>query len=291
MNINIIMGRFNPPHCGHLAAFKILDQITKADTNAKAFIVTSGTQDPEKNPLSFNDKVKYLTYAVAENDLDIDIVDEPVVKIYDLLRDYSFICQKSGGGTVTLFGGGDRIESYQKMADSMIKKYQSRGECLDVSVVVKETMERDADISYSATKMRQHVIDGDVEAFIAHSPFKDDEDLALQMFKDVEKGMNITSKLSESQTFHSPNEMRRITVDMAKKVNEHYNDLLNCNDRLYYVGGCVRDAILGKTPHDFDLVTTMYYKDYAEMFNTTDIRWRSKNCIVEIGRASCRERV
>lgn len=280
MNINVVMGRFNPPHIGHLATFKVLDQITKADKDARAFIVTSKTQDSKKNPLSFNNKIRYLTYAVAENDLDIDVVDEPVTSIYGLLKSCSLICQTSGGGTVTLYSGSDRVASYKRMTDSIMKELQSKGECLNVNVVIKETLERNTDNFYSATNMRQYVIDGDVDSFIAQSPFKDDEDLALQMFKDVEKGMGITSKLSESQIFHSPNEMKRITVDMAKKVNEHYNDVLNCNDKLYYVGGCVRDAILGKTPNDFDLVTTMSAEDYAEMFNTTDIRWRDKSCIV-----------
>lgn len=37
---------------------------------------------------------------------------------------------------------------------------------------------------------------------------------------------------------------------------------------------------MGKTPNDYDLLTTMYYKDYAKMFDTDDIRFRGSRIIV-----------
>lgn len=75
----------------------------------------------------------------------------------------------------------------------------------------------------------------------------------------------------------SPEEMRRITEEMAEKVSEHINQLSGKPDKLYYVGGCVRDEVMGKTPNDFDLITTMYRKDYKEMFNAERIAYRAGN--------------
>lgn len=288
MNIIVFHGRLNPPHIGHLAALKMLDARAKSE-QATAYISLTGTQDPEKNPLSFEQKKHYVEVAIAELGLNISVIDHPTIKIYDLMRDMSFECSKTGGGVVTLMAGGDRIDSYQKMANSMIAKYQGRGECLDVSVVVEQTMARDADISYSATQMRAHVANGDVDAFVSHCPFKNEEE-AIAMFDDCSHGMGLEpvmencvptkTKIKEAQMTKGLTDMQQITKEMAALVSQHINQLSGQPDKLYYVGGCVRDIVEGKTPNDLDLLTTMYYKDYAALFETQDIRFRGKQIVV-----------
>ena len=296
MNIIVFHGRLNPPHIGHLAALKMLDARAKSE-QATAYISLTGTQDPEKNPLSFEQKKHYVEVAIAELGLNISVIDHPTIKIYDLMRDMSFECSKTGGGVVTLMAGEDRIESYQKMANSMIAKYQGRGECLDVSVVVEQTMTRDADISYSATQMRAHVANGDVDAFVSHCPFTDEKE-AIAMFDDCSRGMGLepitesrpwrfklvdvtdTIQLKEAQMSKGLTDMQQITKEMAALVSQHINQLSGQPDKLYYVGGCVRDIVEGKTPNDLDLLTTMYYKDYAALFETQDIRFRGKQIVV-----------
>ena len=67
---------------------------------------------------------------------------------------------------------------------------------------------------------------------------------------------------------------------MAKKVSEHINELTGEPDKLYILGGAVRDELMGKTPSDYDLLTTMYYKEYAKLFDTDDIRFRGPRIIV-----------
>ena len=277
MEYFVFHGRMQPIHAGHVAALKMLDKAAKS-THGKAFISLTGTQDPESNPLPFEKKYKYVKAAVESWGLDITVLDKATFKIYDLMRDMSFDCQKEGGGVVHLFAGEDRIESYQKMADSMIKKYQGRGECLDVKVSVEQTMTRDDSMAYSATQMRQHVKDNDLETFIKHCPFAEpttkDKGLCEEMFHDVAVGMGLEDDTSEKGDPYEVTEM------MAKKISEHVNQLTGQPDKLYYIGGCVRDLVMGKTPNDLDLVTTMYYKDFANLFNTNDIRFRGQNIIV-----------
>lgn len=277
MDYFVFHGRMQPIHAGHVAALKMLDEAAKS-VHGKAFISLTGTQDPESNPLPFEKKYKYVKAAVESWGLDITVLDKATFKIYDLMRDMSFDCQKEGGGTVHLFAGEDRIESYQKMADSMIKKYQSRGECLDVKVSVEQTMTRDDSIAYSATQMRQHVKDNDLEEFIKHCPFSkpttDERGLCEEMFHDLAVGMGLEEDTSEKGDPYEVTEM------MAKKISEHINQMTGQPDKLYYIGGCVRDLVMGKKPNDLDLVTTMYYKDFAEMFKTNDIRFRGQNIIV-----------
>lgn len=278
MDYFIFHGRCNPPHVGHLAAFKMLDEAAK-EAHGKAFISLTGTQDPESNPLTFEKKYKYVKAAVDSWGLDIKVLDRATFKIYDLMRDMSFDCQKDGGGVVHLFAGEDRIESYQKMADSMIKKYQGRGECLDVKVSVEQTMTRDSSMAYSATQMRNHVKEGDIDEFIKHCPFAkpttDELKLCEDMFHDVAIGMGIEEE--PNQVGPDP---YKVTKEMAEKVAATTNQLSGEQNKLYYIGGCVRDLVMGKTPNDLDLVTTMYYKDYANLFNTNDIRFRGANIIV-----------
>jgi len=71
-----------------------------------------------------------------------------------------------------------------------------------------------------------------------------------------------------------------VVKDMAKKVSEHINELTGEPDKLYILGGAVRDELMGKTPNDYDLLTTMYYKEYAKLFDTDDIRFRGPRIIV-----------
>lgn len=277
MDYFIFHGRLNPPHIGHIAALKMLNDISKS-ANGKAFISLTGTQDPESNPLTFEKKYKYVKAAVDSWNFGITVLDKAIFKIYDLMRDMSFDCQKEGGGTIHLFAGEDRIDTYQKMADSMIRKYQARGELPDIKVSVEQTMTRDDAISYSATQMRQHVKDNNLEEFIKHCPFSQSETenrpLCEDMFHDVAVGMGLEEDITEKSDPYKVTEM------MAKKVSGHTNQITGQPDKLYYIGGCVRDLVMGKQPNDLDLVTTMYYKDFAETFNTSDIRFRGSNIIV-----------
>ena len=54
-------------------------------------------------------------------------------------------------------------------------------------------------------------------------------------------------------------------------IKEKYADeiirVLNENGyEAYYVGGCVRDALLGLVPHDFDITTSAKPEETARIF-------------------------
>ena len=51
----------------------------------------------------------------------------------------------------------------------------------------------------------------------------------------------------------------------------------------YLVGGCVRDSLMGRTPADWDVATAARPDDVRQAIGAFRV--------VEIGRASCRERV
>lgn len=278
-NITIFIGRFNPVHIGHLNTIKYLSDQAKKN-NSEAYIGLTNTNDTTDNPLKFKSKLKYMELAVKPFS-NVHIYKKPIYTIYEFIRDMCFECEKSGGGKVTLYAGSDRVPSYNKLSQDLIKKYQSRNELLNVSFEVVEAVVRGSKMSYSATKMRQHVKDDNLAEFIKHCPFptrQENEKYGKEMFneiKNVFSGKSITSHNVVSTT-----DTYKIVQWMSKKIAQNTNTITNKKDKLYIVGGSIRDQILGKKVNDFDLITTMEYKQFAEMFDTDDVRFRGKNIIV-----------
>lgn len=81
-----------------------------------------------------------------------------------------------------------------------------------------------------------------------------------------------------------------VSVDKAKiaisKIEKYVTSIKNPNtgkpNELYYVGGCVRDELMGKTPHDFDLLTTMEGKEFesASIWDSSDHMFRTGKVII-----------
>lgn len=69
------------------------------------------------------------------------------------------------------------------------------------------------------------------------------------------------------------NERVKAEIDLPKDVVDFYNLFKKNNHKLFLVGGAVRDFLLGKTPHDFDLVTDASPDEMVEILKKyrTDI--------------------
>ena len=50
--------------------------------------------------------------------------------------------------------------------------------------------------------------------------------------------------------------MKRINVEVLAPVNYIIQELEKCGHEAYMVGGCVRDGVLGRKPHDYDICTS-----------------------------------
>ena len=276
-DIVVYYGRFNPPHSGHLGVVKRLAQIASSK-KAKAYITLSGSVDSEKNPLPFDVKLRYVKAMVRDNKFDIEVFDKAIMSIYDLLKNLAFEADKTSGD-VYLMCGSDRMDQYQKMADSMVKKYRHRGELQNTDIICIEAMSRNDKEAYSASQMRASAISGNQEEFVNHCPFKH-KDTSIKMYDDVRKYMNVEESITEAHISHSADAVLKTVEAMAEKVSQHTNDTTGQPDKLWQIGGSVRDYLLGKTPNDYDLITSMYYKSYAELFGTKDIRFRGRQVIV-----------
>ena len=50
--------------------------------------------------------------------------------------------------------------------------------------------------------------------------------------------------------------MKRINIEVPAPVNYIIQELEKCGHEAYMVGGCVRDSVLGRKPHDYDICTS-----------------------------------
>lgn len=78
---------------------------------------------------------------------------------------------------------------------------------------------------------------------------------------------------NEAHISSSVDKCMKIAEEMCDKVNE-------AGGELYIIGGATRDYVMGKTPNDLDMMTTLEPQVYADLFGTSDIRHRKDRILV-----------
>ena len=63
----------------------------------------------------------------------------------------------------------------------------------------------------------------------------------------------------------------KIKINIPEDANELIHTLQNNGHSAYIVGGCVRDSILGRTPHDWDICTSATPSEMLEIFKDKKI--------------------
>lgn len=64
--------------------------------------------------------------------------------------------------------------------------------------------------------------------------------------------------------------MENIKLDLPDEVSEIISSLEKDGHKAYAVGGCVRDSIMGKTPHDWDVATSALPEETEKVFSKYD---------------------
>ena len=104
-HITFCFGRMNPPTIGHAQVFK-----TMASVGGEYQIFLSQTQDKKENPLSYEDKIRFIKdlhpqyagHIVSNRELNT------VVKVASYLYD-------KGYRHATFVAGSDRLDSFKKL--------------------------------------------------------------------------------------------------------------------------------------------------------------------------------
>lgn len=182
--IAITFGRFNPPTVGHK---KLIDRVKAEAKGGEYRIYPSQTTDPQKNPLSPSEKVKYMKMAYPQH-ADYISTNTKLRTIFDVLTSL----YDDGYTDVTIIVGGDRVSEFKSLA----LKYN--GQLYDFNdIIVTSAGDRDPDADgvegMSASKMRAAAAEGDFETFKKGIPnemgLKDKE----RLFKAIRSGMQLES--------------------------------------------------------------------------------------------------
>jgi hypothetical protein len=234
-------GRMNPPTVGHGALVDKVKEVAKAN-NADHSIVLSHSQDPDKNPLSPEQKLKHAKRFFPGANISTATKDMPTFMHH--LKDL----HNRGVTHMTMVAGSDRVEEYKKLID----KYNGPGKDFNFkSVNVVSAGERDPDAEgvtgMSASKMRAHAATDNFRGFKGGIPKHVSPEHAKELFNDVKTAMSALKPTKATKT---------------KKLKEE----LNNTDGVRGLGLVSGNPLIGD-----DLVTNYHARNAAESDTRDDI--------------------
>ena len=188
-SLTIVFGRFNPPTTGHK---KLLDMAKNISGEDDLKIYPSRSQDPKKNPLDPNTKIKFMKKMFA--DYEDNIVNEKDMRtIFDVLT----TADEEGYKDIKIVVGSDRLSEFKNLAT----KYN--GELYNFDMIdVLPAGERDSDADdvsgMSASKLRKAAKEDDFKAFSKGIPSSLEKGEVTNLYNAVKKAMGIDVKESTS---------------------------------------------------------------------------------------------
>ena len=150
-------GRFNPPFTsGHYENFKFLQKYGKQN-KMDAIVYTSSTQDNEKNPMDFNNKVKYLRLGMPKG---VQVSNDSTLKnAFKILED---LIKNKKYQRISFVVGEDRFVDF----DALKKYAQQWGDETGIFVDFNLVSSGNRKKGVSGTQVRKYVQQGDFESFV-----------------------------------------------------------------------------------------------------------------------------
>ena len=181
-------GRMNPITVGHEKLVNKVQEIAKK-VGGSAHIVVSHSQDPKKNPLTAEQKLKHAKRAFPGVNVSASDKDAP-----------NFLAQaaklhKQGVTHFHMVGGSDRADEYHKLLHKYNDVKGPHGHFNFKHIKVHSAGERDPDAEgvegMSASKMREHASKGNFKEFRKGVPSKMTDAHAKEMYNHVRQGMGV----------------------------------------------------------------------------------------------------
>lgn len=173
--VTFAFGRFNPPHLGHGG---LVNAVTSHawKQHGDHVIFASHSHDPQKNPLSHREKVKFMTKLFPHANVDkSSTIKNPLDAIEHL--------QKQGYKHITMVVGKDREQIFTNL---LAKYHKLHPEIEHLKVHAPEELARDPDVS--ASKMREHAKNKNFSQFRKGVP---NPSYAKDLYQAVRKGMKL----------------------------------------------------------------------------------------------------
>lgn len=179
--VAFIFGRLNPPTTGHRKLIEKLAEIPADDH----LIYLSHTRDKKKNPLSYEQKVKYAKAFFETEFPQVMVVESQSKTAVQVMGELNGMYS-----SVVLVVGGDRIEDFDRLLNAYNGKPTKTGEVLyqfdfiDVVSAGDRDPEADDLSGMSASKLRALASNNNFEEFKLGVP-TEDKGLARELFDDV----------------------------------------------------------------------------------------------------------
>ena len=182
--LTVAFGRFNPPHLGHLQLMDTAAGSAKSD-GGDYMIVPSRSQDPKKNPLDADSKVKVMQDMFPQHKKNI-ANDAGTRTIFDVLKK----AHNDGYANVRIVGGADRVKEFEKLSGSYNGKLYKFDK---VEVVSAGDRDPDSDgvEGLSASRMRLAASENDFKKFRSGMPGDMKPEKAKEIFAMVRRSMGI----------------------------------------------------------------------------------------------------
>jgi hypothetical protein len=215
-------GRMNPPTIGHE---KLLEVLSSKSGNNPYRIYLSQTNDKKKNPLLYNDKVKYARKMMPKHARYI-MLNKDVKTVFDAAN----AIYNEGFVNVVMVVGSDRITEFK----SLLTKYNGKtgqryGFYNFRTIDVISAGERDPDSEgvdgMSASKMRAAASDNDFNQFTKGLPKNFSNKDSKDLFNGVRSGMG----LKEETEFY-----KHVQLESVGDLREKYiqGEIYNLGERL-----------------------------------------------------------
>ena len=202
-------GRMNPPTTGHE---KLLEALSKKAGRNPYRVYLSQSQSAKKDPLGYEDKVKYARKLFPKYARQI-MLDKGVRSVFDVLVKL----YDEGIKKVVMVVGSDRVREFEVLTGKYNGQKARHGFYNFESIQILSAGERDPDADdvsgMSASKQRKNAANNDFVAFQQGVPAGASTDLARALFNDVRKGLG----LKEETDFKA-----RVQFDPISEAREQY---------------------------------------------------------------------
>ncbi len=196
--IVLAFGRMNPPTVGHEKLVQKIKSVARKEKATPALYL-SHTQDKKKNPLSYDDKVRYAIKAFGK------IVKKTNARtIIEVLKELDRQYDE-----VIVVGGSDRVDEFK----NLLTKYNGKDyayEKLDVVSAGERDPDADDVSGMSASKLRNLAATGQVKDFRAGIPAKlrQSKDGA-EMYNKIREAMGITEDMTLDEVLNMQQRLKR----------------------------------------------------------------------------------
>jgi len=220
-HVYFTFGRMNPPTIGH---GKLVDKLAAVSGRNNYRIYLTQTQDSKKNPLSYNEKVKFARKMFRKHARSI-IMNKSIKTVFDVCSSL----YNEGFRNVTMVVGSDRVREFKVLLNNYNSKKARHGFYNFKEINVVSAGERDPDgddaSSASATSQREAAKNNDFVKFSQGLPKDTSNKDAKSLFNAVRLGMG----LKEETEFKNNVKLDSVSEIREKFVNEN---IFNVGDQV-----------------------------------------------------------